>query len=66
MCTADIGLVSFVWVEGQPGAVADFSTKHRCKDFDAIKEWTKEKQAGGQQARIKAERRPGDRFEKYP
>ncbi|KAE8441798.1 hypothetical protein EG329_004311 [Mollisiaceae sp. DMI_Dod_QoI] len=66
MCTADVGLVSFVWVEGQPGPVADFSTKHRCKDFEAIKQWTKEKQADKQQVSINAERRPGDRLEEYP
>ncbi|CZR57154.1 uncharacterized protein PAC_07043 [Phialocephala subalpina] len=66
MCTADIGLVPFVWVEGQPEPGADFSTKHRRKDFDAIRQWAKEKQVDEQQAKVKPVRRPGNRVEGYP
>ncbi len=43
MCTADVGVVPFIWVAkeetDEPHILPDFSTVHRCRDFDAIREW---------------------------
>ncbi|KAL8376467.1 hypothetical protein RB595_007522 [Gaeumannomyces hyphopodioides] len=46
MCNADTGLLGQVWYN--PRNVTpfpDFNTKHRCKNFDAIREWAKGIQA---------------------
>jgi len=66
MCTADVGLVSFVWVKSQNGPVADLSTKHRCRDFEAIRDWASERQVTGELAEVKPVTRPGDRLNDYP
>ncbi|KAL2060127.1 hypothetical protein VTL71DRAFT_9949 [Oculimacula yallundae] len=38
-CTADIGLVTAVWVDGYSEPYPDFSTQHQCRNFDKIREW---------------------------
>lgn len=38
-CTADIGLVTGVWVETYSEPYPDFSTRHVCRDFDKIRGW---------------------------
>ncbi len=38
-CTADIGLVTAVWVDGYSEPYPDFSTRHQCRDFDKIRDW---------------------------
>ena len=43
MCVTDVGVLGQVWwqPEGELGAVpfVDFNTKHRCRDFEAIRKW---------------------------
>ncbi|KAI1126438.1 hypothetical protein F5Y10DRAFT_293829 [Nemania abortiva] len=48
MCSADVGLVPFVWVDKRqwmphedtkPHRLPRFDNTHRCRDFDAIREW---------------------------
>ncbi|KAF2743005.1 hypothetical protein M011DRAFT_452013 [Sporormia fimetaria CBS 119925] len=43
MCTTGIGVLGQVWYqpegEEQPIPFVDFSTKHRCRDFEAIRQW---------------------------
>ena len=41
MCTADIGLVTGVWVKGYGEPYPDFSTQHQCREFEKIQEWAK-------------------------
>ncbi|PVH72868.1 hypothetical protein DL98DRAFT_383901, partial [Cadophora sp. DSE1049] len=38
-CTADIGLVTAVWVDGYSEPYPDFSTRHQCRNFDKIRYW---------------------------
>ena len=40
MCHADVGIVTSHWVEGRSRPYPDFSTAHRCRNFDVIHEWT--------------------------
>ena len=45
MCTPDTGLLGQVWWDpSYPKAFVDFNTEHRCKNFDAIREWARERQ----------------------
>ncbi|KAK4955625.1 hypothetical protein LTR10_006564 [Elasticomyces elasticus] len=39
MCTADFNVFGQVWVTDIDAAFPDFMTKHKCKDFDAIRQW---------------------------
>jgi hypothetical protein len=45
MCVTDVGVLGQVWWQPDndpnPQAFVDFNTKHRCRDFDAIREWAK-------------------------
>lgn len=48
MCNPDVGVLGQVWwqPEGEPNPMAfvDFNTKHRCRDYEGIREWAKEHQ----------------------
>jgi len=39
MCTADVGLVTYEWVEGFSEPYPDFSTWHKCRNFDKVLDW---------------------------
>jgi hypothetical protein len=48
MCTADVGLVPFIWVEKRqwmpkpdtrPHRMPLFQNVHKCRDFNAIRKW---------------------------
>lgn len=43
MCSPDIGVFGQVWWqprgEPDPTPFVDFNSKHRCRDFEAIREW---------------------------
>ncbi|KAI1074525.1 hypothetical protein F5B20DRAFT_432849 [Whalleya microplaca] len=39
MCQADVGIVTYNWVEGWADAYPDFSTQHKCRKFDRIVAW---------------------------
>jgi hypothetical protein len=41
MCTADIGLVTGLWVEHYGEPYPDFSTRHQCRNFEKVQEWAK-------------------------
>lgn len=43
-CDADVGVVTYNWVKGMPNPIPNFNTKHKCRNFDAIKEWASERQ----------------------
>lgn len=40
MCNADTGVYTYNWIEGRPSPMPDFNVQHKCKDFQAIKDWT--------------------------
>lgn len=65
MCTADIGVVPFAWVvkEGtdEPNILPDFSTPHRCRDYNAIREWGRSHQTPEDQTKLPV-LEPGDRI----
>jgi len=43
MCSVDVGVLGQVWLQGktesEPHAFVDFNTEHKCRNFDAIREW---------------------------
>lgn len=46
MCTVDIGVLGQVWWNrAEPSAYVDFNTQHKCRNFDAIRQWAFERQA---------------------
>jgi len=45
MCTVDTGLLGQVWWNlEKPVAFVDFNTQHKCKNYDAIRQWAEERQ----------------------
>lgn len=46
MCTADTSLFGQMWVNSTAlRTFADFSTRHKCKNFDLVREWAIEHQS---------------------
>lgn len=49
MCQVDIGVLGQVWIRpDDPIPYVDFNTEHKCRDFDAIKQWAEERQMPAQ------------------
>ncbi|KAH8775126.1 hypothetical protein BGZ57DRAFT_371344 [Hyaloscypha finlandica] len=45
MCTVDTGMLGQVWWDKRfPKAFVDFNTEHKCKNFDAVRQWAEERQ----------------------
>ncbi|KAF7901476.1 hypothetical protein EAF00_003697 [Botryotinia globosa] len=45
MCTVDIGVMGKIWVRPEAlEAYQDFNTKHKCRDFDAVRNWAEQRQ----------------------
>lgn len=45
ICQPDTGLLGQVWWNpSAPTAFVDFNTEHKCKNFDAIRQWAEERQ----------------------
>ena len=48
MCTVDVGVLGQVWFQPNenkpPGAFVDFNTMHKCRNFDAIRNWAEKHQ----------------------
>ncbi|TGO13874.1 hypothetical protein BTUL_0062g00480 [Botrytis tulipae] len=45
MCTVDIGVMGKIWVRPEASeAYQDFNTKHKCRDFDAVRNWAEQRQ----------------------
>jgi hypothetical protein len=45
MCTVDIGVLGQVWFNPEyPEAYVDFNTRHKCRNFDAVRQWAEEHQ----------------------
>lgn len=40
MCNVDTGVLGQVWTNPEdPTAFPDFNTKHKCKNYDHVKDW---------------------------
>jgi hypothetical protein len=51
MCMPDTGILGQVWWDpNAPKAFVDFNTEHKCKNFDAIRQWAQERQITAQGA----------------
>ncbi len=44
MCDADVGLIPMYWVKRHDHPYPDFSTYHKCRDFEAVTKWAQENQ----------------------
>lgn len=47
MCTVDVGVLGQVWYQppgSSPEAFVDFNTVHKCRNFDAIRNWAEKHQ----------------------
>jgi hypothetical protein len=44
MCAGDTGLIPFVWVGNPPHPFPDFKREHKCRNFDAIRDFAERKQ----------------------
>ncbi|PLB49953.1 hypothetical protein P170DRAFT_435237 [Aspergillus steynii IBT 23096] len=44
LCQADGGVIPFRWVENYRRPLPDFSTKHKCRDWQAVLQWAKDRQ----------------------
>jgi hypothetical protein len=45
MCMPDTGVLGQIWWDKKaPKAFVDFNTEHKCKNYEAIREWAKERQ----------------------
>jgi len=60
MCDADAGMVPSYWVQGRELPMPDFYTRHQCRDFYALKDWTLEHRIIGDDVS------DGNGFEAFP
>ncbi|KAF1911109.1 tat pathway signal sequence [Ampelomyces quisqualis] len=47
MCTVDVGVLGQVWYQppgSSPEAFVDFNTVHKCRNFDAVRDWAEKHQ----------------------
>ena len=46
MCTVDIAVLGQVWWDSGdgPSAFTDFNTDHKCRNYEAIRQWAEERQ----------------------
>lgn len=45
MCTVDLGVLGQIWWNRErPTPFVDFNTEHRCKNFEAVREWAERNQ----------------------
>jgi hypothetical protein len=39
MCTSDVNIITYDWVQGWDLAYPNFNTAHQCRNFDKIMSW---------------------------
>ena len=45
MCTVDTGVLGQVWLHpNSPQAFVDFNTEHKCKNYDAVRQYAEDNQ----------------------
>ena len=59
MCTADTGFLGQIWIAGHEPFV-DFNTKHKCRHFEAIRQWAEYRQIRDLPPDYLAKPQPGD------
>ncbi|KAG9244852.1 hypothetical protein BJ878DRAFT_504210 [Calycina marina] len=47
MCHGDITPIAFEWISSTSGYIVHRTTKHQCRNFDAIYEWAQRRDATG-------------------
>ncbi|KAJ4354263.1 uncharacterized protein N0V89_005997 [Didymosphaeria variabile] len=47
MCSADTATIPWLWSKSQGRTIADARTTHTCRDYDAIREWARERKVEG-------------------
>ncbi|KAG2148192.1 uncharacterized protein EDB93DRAFT_1145053 [Suillus bovinus] len=40
MCNADVTMITWYWVEGHTVPYPNFNTRHRCRNFEKIMDWS--------------------------
>jgi hypothetical protein len=45
MCTGDMTLIKTFWIEKRQRIMADFNNDHMCRNFDALKSWSRSRNA---------------------
>jgi len=48
MCTTDFNVFGQVWIDSIKQPFPDFMTKHKCKNFDAIRQWAYDHQVSAE------------------
>ncbi|TDZ21045.1 Cyclochlorotine biosynthesis protein O [Colletotrichum orbiculare MAFF 240422] len=38
-CTSDLGVLTYAWVDGRDDPWPDFSTQHKCRNFEKVVDW---------------------------
>ncbi|KIM93703.1 hypothetical protein OIDMADRAFT_137397 [Oidiodendron maius Zn] len=69
MCTVDIGVLGQIWWNREePMAYVDFNTRHKCRNFDVVRQWAFEHQAPEEvpEDYLKPPRSVDDVFETMP
>ena len=44
LCQADSGVIPFRWVDGYQRPLPDFSTPHKCRNWESVLEWASKRQ----------------------
>ena len=57
MCTADMGLLPYIWLGDEGGLVGDKSRMYTCRDYESVRQFVKE---NGEAADGRAKPKPGD------
>lgn len=60
MCTVDFNVFGQVWIENIGAAFPDFMTKHKCKNFEAVRQWASDNQVSVNRNDTSLMLRPGD------
>lgn len=42
MCVSDVSVITHTWVTHRQIPLPDFSNRHKCRNFDAVIQWSKE------------------------
>lgn len=45
MCDSDVGLLTYYWDEEVNSPRANFNTRHRCRNFERVLQWSVEQAA---------------------
>lgn len=52
MCDADISVITYNWYDDSDYPIAKFDTQHKCRDFNALQDWARERRAKTSDGRV--------------